>query len=150
MENGFLVAYASLTHRSLAIIPNSFHRTTKQRLFTARLFFLCLWLFVDEGITVRVGAAKVVRGGVSAYITIDARRVDVIGSTNVFFYAFVSVRQIVNNSPRKFGSRRATKHAVNRDGSAPLFASMFVAVHEHYGWVISSGLTYSSNCSPVK
>ena len=76
----------------LPVIPNCLNRTAAHRLITQRLFFFSLRLLVDKRVIVLVTAHEVLRRGVAADITVDARRIHVKRSAHVLFYFVVFVR----------------------------------------------------------
>ena len=76
----------------LAIISDRFDWTAGHCFFTQGLFFFRLWLLEHKGVVVLVRAHEILRRRIATDITVDTRRVDVIGAGNIFFYAVVSIR----------------------------------------------------------
>jgi len=82
----------------LTIIPDCLYGTTRERFFAGRFFLIRLRLLVDKRITVHVRSFEVFRCRISAHITVDTGRVDVVSSGNILFYAVVSIRQALIHS----------------------------------------------------
>ena len=99
MENGEPSLDPNYLRFLLPIVSDRFNRTTQQRFFTGGAFFLGKRLLIDERVTVRIRPAKVFRRGVTAYIAVDAGRIDVVSTGHVFLHAFVSIRQASFLSP---------------------------------------------------
>jgi len=103
------------------IISNRFHRTTTHCFLTQYSLFLGLRLFIDERVVVFVTPPEIVRRGVAANIAIDAGRIYVESTADVFLNFVVLIGHFC------FGLR-----------------------DKRYGCVISSGSTFWSNSSPVR
>ena len=103
------------------IISNRFHRTTTHRFLTQHSFLFTLRLLVDKRVVVFITPHEVVRRGVAANIAIDAGRIYVESTADVFLNFVVLIGHFC------FGLR-----------------------DKRYGCVISSGLTLASNSSPVR
>jgi hypothetical protein len=76
----------------LSVVPNGLNRATTHRFVAERLFFVIFGLLVNKRIVVFVAAHEVVRSGVAADVTIDARRIHVVRTADVLFYFVVFVR----------------------------------------------------------
>jgi len=76
----------------LTIVTNRFDRTTSQRFFTRRFFFLSRRLTKDKRVTVGIRAHEVLRRCVATDVTIYTGGVYVIGSGHILFYAVVAIR----------------------------------------------------------
>jgi hypothetical protein len=81
MENG----------KCLPIVANRFNRTTTHRFFTQHSFFLGLGLLVDKRVVLFVAPHEVVRRGVATNVAIDAGRVYIESTADVFLHFVVSI-----------------------------------------------------------
>ena len=77
--------------KMLPVISDRFNRATTHRFLTQRFFFFTLRLFVDKRVVVFVAPHEVVRRGVAANVAIDAGRVYVESTADVFLYFVVSI-----------------------------------------------------------
>jgi len=76
----------------LSVVSDGLDRATAHRLVTKRLFVIVLGLFENERIVVFVATREILRRRIATDVAIDARRVDVIRTTHVFFNFIVLVR----------------------------------------------------------
>jgi hypothetical protein len=73
------------------IVANSFDRARGEGLFTQSALLFCLRLFINERITVLVGALKVILRSITANVAVYALCVNVICAQHIFPDAIIRI-----------------------------------------------------------